>query len=199
MSTIVHNLNTHDKKTDGKGASRALRREGLVPAIMYGAGAENATFCIEKREMTRELKTKGIFSRIFEMTVGKKKERALIKEIQFHPVTDEPLHIDFLRVNKDSRVTVSVPVTFVNREKSLGLRRGGSINVVAHFLNVICSPDNIPTHIDIDMTGLKAKDRVSVKNVKLPEGVELARKNEVTVCTILPPRGLTVAEANKEE
>lgn len=188
-----------EKTADGKGSSRALRREGKVPAVMYGAGGENLTFSIARSEMERELRHKGIFSRVFELKIGGKTEKALIKDIQFHPVTDIALHVDFLRVTSDSRVTVAVPVRFINHEKSLGLKRGGSINVVSHRLNVVCSPDVIPSHIDIDLSGLKAKDRVMVKSVALPTGVSLARKNEVTICTILPPRGVTVAEANREE
>ncbi len=198
-STDMSVFNAIEKSTDGKGVSRALRREGKVPAVMYGADGENVSFALELREIERELRKKNIFSRLFAVKVNGKEEQALVKDIQFHPVKDLPMHVDFLRVNDNSRVTVSVPVHFINHDKSMGLKRGGSLNVVSHRINVVCAPANIPTRIDVDLTGLKAKDSVATRNVAMPEGVELARKNEYTVCTVLPPRGMTVAEANREE
>jgi large subunit ribosomal protein L25 len=165
-------LPAETRERAGKGASRALRRSGRVPAVVYGAKEEPIGIHVEEKELVRQLGTGHFFNSIVEVEVGGKKVRTLPKDVAFHPVTDRPLHVDFLRVSKDAKVHVNVPVVFANEEASPGLKRGGVLNVVRHDLDLVCSPDKIPDDVVIDVTGLEVGDSIHISNVKLPAGVE---------------------------
>ena len=148
-------LSAEARERAGKGASRELRRNGRVPAVIYGGNKEPKAIHVEEKELVKQLMTGHFFNSV--IAVGG--ERALAKDVHFHPVNDRPLHVDFLRIAKDAKVTVEVPVTFINEEKSPGLKRGGVLNIVRHDLDLVCSPDSIPDDVIIDVTGLNvAKD-----------------------------------------
>ena len=175
----------------GKGASRALRREGRVPAVVYGGKEEPLGIHVEERLLRRMLGTGHFTNSIVMIEVGGKSVRTLPKDVQFHPVSDLPLHVDFLRLSKDATVEVSVPVLFVNEEASPGLKRGAVLNIVRHELELICDADKIPDDIRIDVTGLDVGDSIHISNVTLPTGsVSAITDRDFTIATIVAPSGM---------
>ena len=174
----------------GGGASRAMRRDGKIPGVLYGAGKENVHFSIDPRDVIKGLNTKGFYSTVFDLMVGDQKEQALCKAVQFHPVTDNPIHIDFWRVSKDSKIHVSVPVIFVNEDKCPGIKHGGILNTVLHSLEVVCAAGNIPSEITIDLAGLEVGASIQTTTVTLPAGAVIAHpERDTTFATIVAPAG----------
>ena len=191
------NLPAETRERAGKGASRALRREGRVPAVVYGGKAEPLAIHIEEKLLVKQLSSGHFLNSIVEIEVGGKKLRTLPKDVAFHPVTDRPLHADFLRLSKDSTVNVNVPVVFANEEESPGLKRGGVLNVVRHELELICDGNRIPEEISIDVTGLDIGDSIHISSVTLPEGSTSAiTDRDFTIATIIAPSGLRSEEGD---
>ncbi|MES2493278.1 MAG: 50S ribosomal protein L25/general stress protein Ctc [Pseudomonadota bacterium] len=183
----------------GKGASRVLRREGRVPAVVYGANEEPLSIHVEEKELVRQLMTGHFFNSIVEVEVGGTKVRTLPKDVAFHPVSDRPLHADFLRVSADAKVTVEVPVVFVNEVASPGLKKGGVLNIVRHELELVCNPNQIPDDIQIDVTGLDIGASIHISHVALPEGVTSAiTDRDFTIATIVAPSALKSEEGENE-
>ena len=180
----------------GKGASRALRRAGRVPAVIYGGKEEPQTIHVEEKELVRQLGTGHFANSIVMIEIGGKSVRTLPKDVAFHPVNDRPLHVDFLRLSKDAKVEVLVPVVFANEEASPGLKKGAVLNVVRYELDLICDADKIPSEIEVDVTGLEVGDSIHISHVKLPAGSESAiTDRDFTIATIVAPSALTRAEA----
>lgn len=180
----------------GKGASRALRREGRVPAVVYGGKEEPLAIHIEAKELVRQLGTGHFMNSIVMVEVGGKAVRTLPKDVALHPVTDRPVHVDFLRLAKDAKVQVAVPVVFVNEEASPGLKKGGVLNVVRHDLELVCESDKIPDQIELDVTGLDVGDSIHISHVRLPEGSTSAiTDRDFTIATVVAPSALKQAEA----
>ena len=180
----------------GKGASRALRRAGRVPAVIYGGKEEPLMIHVEEKELVRQLGTGHFANSIVMIEIGGKSVRTLPKDVAFHPVNDRPLHVDFLRLSKDAKVEVLVPVVFANEEASPGLKKGAVLNVVRHELDLICDADKIPSEIEVDVTGLEVGDSIHISHVKLPAGSESAiTDRDFTIATIVAPSALTRAEA----
>ena len=193
--TLTLPAETRDRA--GKGASRALRREGRVPAVVYGGKEEPLAIHVEAKELIRQLGTGHFFNSIVEVEVGGKKVRTLPKDVAFHPVNDRPLHADFLRLSKDAKVHVNVPVLFINEEASPGLKRGAVLNMVRHELELICESDKIPDDIQIDVTGLDIGDSIHISHVTLPAGsVSAITDRDFTIATIVAPSGLRSAEGD---
>ena len=181
----------------GKGASRALRREGRVPAVVYGGNEEPQSIHVELKELVRQLGTGHFFNSVVDIEVGGKTVRTLPKDVAFHPVTDRPLHVDFLRLAKDAKVHVNVPVHFINEAASPGLKRGGVLNIVRHELDLVCSPDSIPEEINIDVSGAEVGDSIHISHVKLPQGVESGiTDRDFTIATIVAPSSLKSEEGD---
>ena len=175
----------------GKGASRALRREGRVPAVVYGGKDEVLSIHIEEKELRRQLGTGHFFNSVVELEVGGARLRTLPKDVAFHPVSDRPLHVDFLRLAADAKVHVNVPVHFVNQEMSPGLKRGGVLNVVRHELDLVCDANSIPNDINIDVAGLEVGDSIHISHVQLPAGsVSAITDRDFTIATIVAPSAL---------
>jgi large subunit ribosomal protein L25 len=158
----------------GKGPARATRRMGRVPGIIYGGGEAPVLISLEPRELSRALAKRGFFATLVDVSVEGATHRTLPREVQLHPATDAPLHVDFMRVAGNSRVTVQVPVAFVNQEMSIGLRRGGILNIVRHAIELNCPVDAIPDHLTVDLNGLDIGDSVHISAVTLPAGSRLA-------------------------
>jgi large subunit ribosomal protein L25 len=154
----------------GKGAARATRRAGRVPGIVYGGGEEPLPISLEPRELSRAVARRGFFATLVDLTIDGSVQRTLPREVQFHPATDRPLHVDFMRVAAATRVTVTVPVAFVDHERSMGLRRGGILNIVRHGIELNCPVDRIPDHLTVSLDGLDIGDSVHISAVALPEG-----------------------------
>ena len=191
-------IQTRDKL--GKGASRALRRDGRIPAVLYGGTDAPLHFSLNSIQLNKELHQKGFMSKIFEIPLAKKKEKALVRLIQFHPVSDRPLHVDFFRVAEGDTITLSVPVTFHNEEASPGLKRGGVLNILLHSLEIVCDLSHIPDSIDVDLTGLDIQDAVHLANIKLPTGVTaLHPERDSTLANIVPPKIMKEEAAEEVE
>ena len=182
----ISTLSARARDRVGKGSARAARREGLVPAVIYGDKKDPFSIAIVERDLNKLLKA-GFFSHLIDIEVAGEKHRVLPRDLQQHPVSDRALHVDFLRVSATSELTVEVPVHFINDEKCRGLRRGGVLNVVRHEIEVYCLADNIPEKIDVDLSGLDIGDSLHISAVKLPEGVRPTIDRDFTIATIAAP------------
>ena len=184
----------------GKGASRELRRQGRVPAVIYGGKEEPTAIHIEERALIRQLGSGHFMNSIVMVEVGGKPVRTIPKDVALHPVTDRPLHADFLRLSKDAKITVQVPVVFANEEASPGLKKGGVLNVVRHDLELVCESDKIPDEIALDVTGLEVGDSIHISHVTLPEGsVSAITDRDFTIATIVAPSAMKSDAGEGEE
>lgn len=169
----------------GKGAARQSRRDGLIPAVIYGDGKAPETINVNAHELTLTINKGKFLSTLFDLDVGGKKTRVIPRDVQLDPVRDNPVHVDFLRIGPNSRVKVNVPTRFVNDAASPGLKRGGVLNVVRHVVEVTCPPDKIPTEFVFDLTGLEIGRSVHISATHMPEGVKPVIWNrDFTVATI---------------
>ena len=174
----------------GKGSARAARRAGLVPAVIYGDKKEPIGINLSAKEITRIVHQPGIFGRLLEIDVKGKTNMVLTRDIQFHPVTDNILHMDFLRVTGSARVAVAVPVEFINEDNCPGLRIGGVLNVVRYEVELMCPASSIPEKITVDLEGMKIGDTIHISSIVLPEGVEpTITDRDFTVATVASPGG----------
>jgi len=172
----------------GKGAARSVRREGRVPGVIYGGGEKAEPISVDFKELSKHIYSGGFLTSIFELEIGARKERVLARDYQLDVVTDQPTHVDFLRLRAGSRVRIGVPVRVVNRELSPGLKKGGAVNLVLHSVEVVAPADAIPESIVIDLAGLDFHDSVHVSKIKLPEGCRAADvRTDYTVVTVVPP------------
>ena len=187
----------------GKGPARAARRAGRVPGVIYGAKKDPSLVTLDPRELDRELRTGAFLATVYDVQTDGDKERVLPRDVQFDPVTDRVLHVDFLRVSAASTVTVQVPVNFLNEEESPGLKRGGLLNVVRHEIEMICRADAIPSGVEVDLTGLEIGDSIHISMIALPEGVApTITDRDFTVATIAAPTVVqeeAAAEGEEEE
>ena len=192
-------LPAETRERAGKGASRALRRDGRVPAVIYGGKEEPITIHVEGKELVKQLMTGHFMNSIVMIEVGKEKFRTIPKDVAFHPVTDRPMHADFLRLSKDSKIDVAIPVVFINEEASPGLKKGGVLNVVRHELELVCEADKIPSEIEIDVTGKEVGDSIHISEIKLPEGSESAiTDRDYTIATLVAPSALKKSEGESQ-
>ena len=190
MSDLL-TLSAEPRERAGKGASRALRREGRVPAVIYGNKQDAENIHVEEKALIKALMTGHFSNSIVEVTVNGKAVRTLPKDVALHPVTDRPIHVDFMRLAKDSTVHVEVPVSFTNEDASPGLKRGGVLNIVRHELELICDAAKIPDEIVIDVTGFDVGDSIHISHVKLPEGSKSAiTDRDFTIATVIAPSGM---------
>ncbi len=183
----------------GKGASRALRREGRVPAVVYGDRKEPISVHVEEKLLVKMLNTGLFMNSVVMVEVDGKANRTLPKDVQFHPVTSRPVHVDFLRIGAHSKVNVNIPVHFENEEASPGLKRGGVLNIVQHEIELICDAAEIPDAIHVDLTGLEIGDAVHISNVKLPSGAKPAIEDrDFTVATLVAPSAMKQVDEGTE-
>lgn len=199
MSQLL-SLKAEARDRAGKGASRAARREGLVPAVIYGNKAEPTMISLNANELWKILNKGHFMNSVVEITLADgSKERGLPRDVQFHPVTDRPLHVDFLRVGADTKVTVAVPVRFVDDTLSPGIKRGAVLNIVRHDIELLCPADSIPDELVISLSGLDVHDSIHISAVSLPAGVEPTIKDrDFTIATVVAPSGMKSDEAAAE-
>jgi large subunit ribosomal protein L25 len=171
-----------------------------VPAVIYGEKAPPQLIDLDPKMLEAEIAKPGFFTRVFDVEVGGKVQRALARDVQFHPVTDWAEHVDFMRVGATTRIRLGVPVKFINQDKSPGLKRGGVLNVVRHTIEVYCRVDNIPHSFSIDLDGLDIGDSVHISAVKLPEGVKpTITTRDFTIAAVAAPSVLKTAEEEAAE
>ena len=188
-------LSAETRERAGKGASRAMRREGRVPAVVYGNKEEPLAIHLEEKALIKAMSGGHFMNSVvmIEHSVGT--ARTLPKDVQFHPVTDRPLHVDFLRISEHSKVHVNVPIRFTGEEQSRGIKRGGVLNAVRHELELVCDAAEIPDEVEISLAGMNIGDSLHISAVTLPKGVESAiTDRDFTIATIVPSSG-SVMEA----
>lgn len=199
MSDVVE-FPAQERERAGKGPARAARRAGQVPGVIYGAKKDPIMIAVENKQLNKLLHSGGFFSTLFDLKVGSKAERVLPRDVQFDPVTDQPVHVDFLRVSAATSVNVEVAVNFLNEDDCPGLKEGGVLNVVRYEIELSCRADAIPQQIDIDLTGLQVGDGIHISMVKLPDGVEpTITDRDFTIATIAAPTVVTEEAAEAAE
>ena len=166
-------MSAEPRERAGKGAARATRRLGRVPAVIYGDKKDPVMVSLDPIELMKHMRSASFYTHILEMQVSDSKETVLPRDVQLHPVTDEPLHVDFLRIGKGSKVTVTVPVIFINDEQAPGIKKGGVLNVVRTEVELRCNPTDIPEQITIDLDGREIGDSIRISDAGLGDEVEL--------------------------
>ena len=190
-------LSAETRDRAGKGASRELRRQNRIPAVIYGNKKDAEMIHVEEKALVKLLMTGHFMNSMIEIDLGGKKQLALPKDVSFHPVSDRPTHVDFFRIAKGAKVEVNVPVVFINEEASPGLKRGGVLNVVRHELELVCEADKIPDDIQIDVTGFDVGDSIHISNVTLPAGSESKiTDRDFTIATIVAPSAMKSSEGD---
>jgi large subunit ribosomal protein L25 len=183
VSTLVNNLKEKImteqftftatiREKVGKGASREARRQNLVPATIYGDSKEPTSVCLLPSEVLPQLAKKTLYNNIYKVDVGGKAQEVLIRDVQLHPVSDQPLHVDMLRVGAKTITRMEIPVVFLNQDKSPGLRFGGSLNILLHYLEIAGNPKKAPKQIDIDLGNAASGTVIKIEDIELPEGIK---------------------------
>ena len=177
------------REGSGTGPARALRRAGKIPAIVYGGHEKPLQVALTFKEVKRQVTTNArFFSSVVELDLDGEKVRVLPREAQLHPVTDDPLHVDFMRAQAGALVAVGVPVRFVNEQQAPGLKRGGVLNVVRREVELLCPADRIPAEVVADLSGLDINESLHISAVQLPEGVRpTITDRDFTIASIKPP------------
>ncbi|MCW2314804.1 LSU ribosomal protein L25P [Rhodoblastus acidophilus] len=181
----------------GKGAARSVRREGNIPGVIYGGGEAPTPITLNYREINKLIYAGHFLTTIFELDIDGKKERAIPRDYQLDVVRDTPMHVDFLRLKAGSRIKVAVPVHFLNQDVAPGIKRGGTVNIVLHAVDMLVPADNIPEAITIDLSTLDFNDTVHIKSIELAPNCTPVDKSNFTIVTIAPPPGGAAAAAEE--
>lgn len=197
MSDVL-TLEAQQRDRGGKGASRAVRREGRVPAVIYGGREAALSIHVEEKALVKLLSSGHFLNSVIEIIVDGTTHRTLPRDVQLHPVSDRPLHVDFLRIRSDSQVVVAVPVRFEHEEASPGLKRGGVLNVVRHEIELKCPAGAIPDEIVVDVSGYEVGDSIHISAVTLPANAIPTIDRDFTIATIAAPSALKSEEAAAE-
>ena len=193
-------LKARKRDSIGKGGARATRREGFVPAIIYGGKDKPVAVSVDAHQLALLLRHEGFMNHPVVLDIDGKDHRVLPKDVQYDVVRDFPLHVDFLSITEKSRVTVAVPLHFRDEDKSPGLKSGGVLNVVHHDIEVTCAVANIPEFFEISLEGRAVGDSIHLTDLSLPQGVEAtAQDSEMTVATIVAPTVAVETDVSEEE
>ena len=198
---MTSNLSAETRASVGKGNSRSLRREGRIPAIVYGNKLEPLAISLSEKDLNTELRKEGFFNKLCDLELGKEKILVLPQSIALHPVTDRAEHIDFLRVSDTTKVTIEIPVKFENEEECPGIKKGGILNVVRFSIEVSCPASNIPELFIVDLTGLELGDSIRFSNIKdVAEGViPTITDRDFIMASVVAPAALVSEEVETEE
>ncbi len=193
----ISTLSVQGRERAGKGAARAVRRDGLVPGVIYGDKQAPALIQMDPRPLWAELYKGGFFARQFALELDGATHRVMAQDIQYHPVSDAIMHVDFLRISATSRVTAEVPVRFLNEETCPGIKRGGVLNIVRHDVELVGTPDAFPEVLEIDLAGFDLGDSIHISAISLPAGVApTITDRDFTIATLATPSGVR-SEANE--
>jgi large subunit ribosomal protein L25 len=185
MAEMVE-LKASNREGTGKAANRVIRKEGRVPGIVYGDNQEPQNVTVGYKEVFKQVQTGHFLSTVYMLDIDGKKTRVIPKDVQLHPVRDFPVHVDFLRISKTSRVEVEVTVNFVGEAESPGLKRGGVLNIVRHTVELSCPADSIPDSVEVNLAGLDIGDSVHISSVTLPKNVvPTIADRDFTIATIV--------------
>ncbi|CDZ39402.1 50S ribosomal protein L25 [Neorhizobium galegae bv. officinalis] len=201
MSHASYELKAEARERVGKGSSRELRRNGFIPAVIYGDKQSPLAIALSTNEVTKRIHAGGFMTTVATIEVNGEKIQVLPKDYQLDPVRDFTMHVDFLRVSGNTEVSVEVPVHFVNEEKSPGIKVGGVLNIVRHAVELLCPANDIPEFLTVDLTGAKIGDSLHISAVKLPAGVRpVISDRDFTIATIVAPAaGVTEEEPASAE
>lgn len=201
--SVEFELNAKTREDLGKGASRRLRREGWIPAIMYGGNKQPEPLMVEQREILKSLRDDGFYSHILNIKIGSRTERAILKDIQRHPYKPVVSHLDLQRVSAEDKIRVHVPVHFLNEKGSKGIRQGGVISHHLIDIEITCLPKDLIESIDVDIANMEIGDALHLSELKLPEGVEIVQlhgeEGDTAVVSIHHPQAGTTAEDDEAE
>src|ERR1700761_5204179 len=185
----VRELKATARPSGGKGAARAERRAGRVPGVIYGDNQPPVTISVNDGELRQRILAGRFLTTLFDIDLDGKKHRVIPRDFHLDPVRDFPLHVDFMRLGEGATIRVSVPLHIQNAETAPGVKRGGTVNIVTHSLELECSVDNIPQFIEADVGGLEIAHSLHLSDVKLPTGVKALSREDATLVTIVPPSG----------
>lgn len=191
MSKIV-TIKADARSQAGKGAARSVRRTGAIPGVVYGDKQDPQLISLTYKNVLPHVETGRFLSTLVDLEVGGKTIRAIPRDVQFEPVKDRIIHVDFLRLGKDARIAVDIPVHFKNQEAAPGLKAGGVLNIVSHSVSLYCPADFIPDDITVDLTGMQIGQNIHLSQIKLPDRVTSAERDDVTLVTL-------TAQAKEEE
>jgi len=196
----IYEIAAEKRERAGKGIARALRREGLVPAVIYGDKKDPEGVSIKIGELNKLFNTGRFMSTLLDIDVDGKKQRVIARDVQLHPVRDDILHADFLRLGKGAKIAVEVGVNFLNEETCPGLKMGGVLNVVRYTVELNCPADNIPESIDLDLAEAEMNDSLHISEITLPDGVEpVIADRDFTIATIAAPAALKSEGSEAED
>tara|TARA_B100000686_G_scaffold238632_1_gene246811 strand:+ start:303 stop:1073 length:771 start_codon:yes stop_codon:yes gene_type:complete len=197
---FMNSIEATIRNTNTKGEINSLRIEGNVPAIIYGGSEKNQKISLSKKNIKNVLEKENFLSNIISLNIDGKSENVLPKEIIWDPITDEPIHIDFLRIVKGAKIIIEIPVKFINSEKSPGLKRGGVLNIVRRKIELKCPSENIPTELIVDLDGLDIGSSIKISSIKLPENVlPTIQGRDFVVATVAAPTVIKEPEKPAEE
>jgi large subunit ribosomal protein L25 len=188
MATVKE-LKATARPKSGKGAARAERRAGRVPGVIYGNNQPPTTISVDDAELRQRILAGRFLTTIYEIDLEGKKHRVIPRDFHLDPVRDFPLHVDFMRLGEGATIRVSVPLHIVGAESAPGVKRGGTVNIVTHTIDLECSVDNIPQYLEADVSGLEISYSLHLSDIKLPPGVNALLREDVTLVTIVPPSG----------
>jgi large subunit ribosomal protein L25 len=177
-------LNVEVRENTGTGAGRAVRREGKIPGVLYGGGKDPVGIAVRANEFRKSLYTGKLLGHLVTLQHGDEKQSVIAKAIQFHPVTDEPVHFDLYRVDENQLIKIEVPVHFKNHDISVGLKKGGTLEVIRHSVELACPADKIPEELVIDLANHDIGDVIRISEVKLPEGVKPAMDRDFVIANV---------------
>ncbi|MEG8098768.1 50S ribosomal protein L25/general stress protein Ctc [Candidatus Liberibacter brunswickensis] len=180
-------VNTTIREKIGKGSSRLLRRNGQIPAVVYGNGFEPKSIAVSTKDISKRLYNKNFMTTILTMNFDKDSVKVIPKDYQLDPVSDAIIHMDFMRISENSSISVHIPVIFINENKSLGLKQGGNLNVICHEIPLMCAASMIPDSVTVDLSDLKIGDSIHIKDLCLPENTSPVSNMNFTIATITVP------------
>jgi large subunit ribosomal protein L25 len=189
MATTVKELKATARPKSGKGAARAERRAGRVPGVIYGNNQPPVTISVDDRDLRQRILAGRFLTTIYDIDLEGKKHRVIPRDFHLDPVRDFPIHVDFMRLGEGATIRISVPLHVVKSESAPGIKRGGTVNIVTHALELECSVDNIPQYIEADASSLEIGHSLHLTDIKLPAGVKSLTRSDATLVTIVPPSG----------
>ncbi|MEO1282088.1 MAG: 50S ribosomal protein L25/general stress protein Ctc [Pseudomonadota bacterium] len=185
MASSTVELTATARPRVGKGAARLTRREGKLPAVIYGNNKDPETIALDANEVWKQYLKGGFTSTVFKINIDANERMVVARDMQLHPVKDTPLHVDFLRIGDDGLIRVKVPVKFINEGSSPGLKRGGALNIVRHDIEVWCPYDQIPPSFVVDLDGVGIGTSIHVSTLDIPDGVKpTIQDRDFTIATI---------------
>src|SRR5207245_681142 len=188
MATVME-LKATARPKSGKGAARAERRAGKVPGVIYGNNQPPVTISVDDRDLRQRILAGRFLTTIYDVELEGKKHRVIPRDFHLDPVRDFPIHVDFMRLGEGATIRISVPLHVVNSESAPGIKRGGTVNIVTHALDLECSVDNIPQYVEADASALEIGHSLHLSEIKLPAGVKSLTRTDATLVTIVPPSG----------